>query len=284
MKFGIDKIIETFELAFDMKKMVFMLVGLIIAALGIILNSLVNNVIVGLLGAIWHYVFLMLTLGGVCFLIYQDLKGKGKSSIKDAIDFVKNKAVALIFTPLVLLLGIALVVLIEFGVVWVLSLIPMLGEILVALIIIPMLIINVVLAMALFLGNALIPAIIAVDDSGIPATITKIFEVVRGAPILLISYLFIAMIIATFAVVGVVLVYVGGLFITVGALYPMLMKVVTTVQMGAYMGDAIPMSINIAGIIGGISIGIVTALVLSFVWVVTQGIYTAVYMAIKEEV
>lgn len=282
MNFGIDTLLDTFEIGFDMKKLVFQLVGIIIALLGFFIFSMLGSGIKSLgilfyiLGIIWLYCLLILTHGGTCRMFFTELSTREKTNIPQTLKFVKDKALTLIGSPLLLLASVVLLLGVEFVVVWLLGKIPTLGEILNALLCLPLFAINALIAIILLFGTALTIAIIAVDEGKAMDTVKKIFEVAKRSPIYLILYYSFATLFLLLVTLGVLLIYFLSLSITSGIFWPVTAAIASGTLLPATLSS------KIAVIILFIILAFISALVFSYLLVVIQGINASIYLSIKE--
>lgn len=280
MKFGIDTILDSFEVSFDLKKISFLLIGLVIAAIGgglllylanLAMGSIILSLIFGILAAIWLYVVIVITKGGLCRMISSEMTGKGSIGMKEALAFTKAKAVSLIFTPIMLILSIAALVVVQLIAMWILSKIPYLGPIIASLATIPLLVVNTIAGLALIFGGSLVAPIIAIDELSIKETILRIIQVVKKDPIHLITYIMLAILLLYIVILGVATILMLGGVITLGGSFPMMQAVSDGIGGG-----------NIAAVIALLSVVIVALLAYSYLVVIVSGIYTSMYLAIKE--
>ena len=282
MNFGIDKLMDTFEMAFDLRKMFFQLAGVVIALLGFFIFSLLGSgiktleILFYVLGGLWLYLVLMLTNGGTCRMFYVELSSREKSTLAQTLTFIKEKTLALIGSPLLLLLSVALMLAVEFGLVWIIGKIPTLGEILNALLCLPIFILNTLIAFLLLFGTALAVAIIAADELKAADTVKKIFEVVKKSPIYLILYYSFATLFLLLVILGVLVIYLLSLSITSGIFWPVAAALATGTLLPATLSN------KIAFIILFSILAFISALVFSYLLVLIQGINTSIYLSIKE--
>jgi len=284
MNFGIDSIMDTFEIGFDSKKIFFQLSGVIIALLGFFvfswLGSGIKNleILFNILGGIWLYMVLVLTHGGTCRMFYVELSSREKPSLPQTIKFVKDRALSLIGSPLLLLLSMALILVAEFASVWLLGKIPALGEILNALLCLPLFALNALIALLLLFGTALAMAIIAVDEFKAADTVKRIFEVVKKSPIYLILYYSFATLFLLLVILGVLITYFISLSLTSGIFWP----ITSALASGTFLATSL--SSKIAVILLFVVLAFISALVFSYILVAIQGINTAIYLSIKERI
>lgn len=282
MNFGIDTLLDTFEIGFDSKKLFFQLVGVAIALLGFFVLSLLGSGIKSLeilfyiLGIIWLYCVLMLTHGGTCRMFSAELSTREKTTLTQTMKFVKDKALTLIGAPLLLLLSVALILAVELGLVWLLGKIPALGDIINALLCLPLFALNALIAIILLFRTALAIAIIAVDESNAPETVNKIFEVAKKSPIYLILYYSFATLFLLLVTLGVLIIYFLSLSITSGIFWPITAAIASGTLLPATLAS------KIAVIILFIILAFISAVVLSYLLVMAQGINASIYLSIKE--
>lgn len=284
MKFGIDAILDSFETSFDLKKLVYQLAGFIIALIGFVLFSWLGSLpkndpgmIIGtLLGVIFLYSVLMLTSGAVCRMIYQESSAGKKITAREAMDFARSKAAPLILSPVVLILLLIVLGIVEYLIAKIGGF-PV-GDIILSLLTAPLILINLIALLALFYGMFLTAAIVAAEESGVMDTVGKIYTAVRQAPLHLITYTALAWLICWVVLLGVIGTFVGSVIVTAVVFAPVALKALEAMSTTL----DIPLTIKIAGVLAGLSVGVMAALVLSYPMVVFQGISTTIYLAIKE--
>jgi hypothetical protein len=117
---------------------------------------------------------------------------------RSALGYAQQHLVSLLFSPLLLWIGIVLVVLAEV-ILLLLGRIPYLGELWAAILFLPLFLLNLFLILLGYLGVWLIPAVVADEGVGVVDTLRRVEQLVRRAPGRILAYLSIAVILGLLA-------------------------------------------------------------------------------------
>src|SRR3989339_93708 len=278
MKVTLDGIIDIFEAAFDWQKVLFVLCGGLVAMVGNWLlgylgmssgNTLLMNLL-GILAAIWFYIFSTLTIAGSIHMMASQMTGKGAVAFGGAVAFAREKALNVLLAPIVLVLFVLAVVAVELIVTFILNLIPVIGLWLIALLVIPLIVINLPILAALLSSNLLIAAVV-VDNLGAIDGVKKLFSLAKKEPIRLITSIMVALVLTMVVIMIAMMVYFGAVAIAAGVAWPLISSVMSGVD-----------GMNITLIIAGASLGITAILGMAYLLVAMYGVYALIYASVKD--
>lgn len=192
---GLDLLLKAFDISLDWRKLGFTVLGLVttfIAAYPFFwIAEKVDNVAIGLifmammLVVVW--ILLTLVIGTVSKLSYEDLLGR-RIGVMQAISFAGRYILSLLFSPLILWIGLGIVILVEL-ILLLFGRIPFLGEIWASLLFLPLFVLNVFLILLAFLGSWLSPFVVMGEGTGILDTLSRLAKIVRRAPGRIMVYL-----------------------------------------------------------------------------------------------
>ncbi|MFC1596097.1 hypothetical protein ACFL4D_02285 [Candidatus Margulisiibacteriota bacterium] len=270
---------------FDFHKVQFQAIGLLIA----IVTNFVFNLIAGKTGAttltgqiintvgsVLTVIVVLLTASGVSRMIKADLLNESPVSNKEAIEYLKQNAWAIIITPFLLVLSAALIVGLE-ALLSLTGFIPVLGPILLALFTIPAVIVNVVLAIILIVGSKLIPSIVAIEETNIIDTLKLTYQTCKDEPLKVAFYAGMLSLVGIGIFILPFLVFLTGLLITGAFHWSVLTGCFNNIM---YSWGVVPL---IFVFITGLSVLIMGSLVVSLALTYFQGVYTYIYLSFKNK-
>jgi len=285
MKFGLDAILDSFQSAYDSKKILFAVCGFLLAliGLGIFMGlgmMLADNMFISIplmvLGHIWLLIVIMGTYGGIARMAQSEILGKGPISAKDAFVFAKSKIWTLTFAPILLILAIVMVIAVELLISWILSLIPVVGPIVAALLVIPVVGINLLISLMAFLGLSFLAPVIASDELGPINAIKKVLSLAKKEPIQMIIYLGLFTLSFFIVLFGIMIILYLAVLGTIAANFPIEM------QLAGEFADGMNGFLMTVFGIAGVSLGIILLIVLGFLSAAKQTAMTRIYLILKE--
>ena len=287
MRFSVNEVFDSLEIAFDIKKVAFVYIGALIAVfgaalilwLGNITGNLIVSIIFQLIAVIFFYIVFVVVSGGISITNYKELTSGEKLSIKQALSYCKENIVSLFASPLLLIISIAAVAGIEY-IIFLLGR-HSIGQIVLSIFSAPILILNIALILMLIFGLLMIFEIIAVDASSPVGTIKKIHTIIRKAPLQVIMYFAPVMVIGMLVVVSIVGIFFGALLLTltlVGSASGIF------AEMAAADVASFSLHTQIAWTIFSIFASILGGLILSFPFVFIKACALSIYLAIKERI
>lgn len=204
--FGIDTILRALDISLDRRKAGFAIAGLFVSTLvaglffyiAIEAGSGFITVLFGLLGVIASWVLSTLVTGTLARMSYNELSTGRTLGWRPALAYSRGHLGTLIFSPLALGVGILLALLVQLILLF-LGRIPYLGELWVAVLFLPLVVINLFIILLAYLGGWLIPAVVAAEGRGIADTLRRVQQMVRRAPGRILAYLSIAVILGLLA-------------------------------------------------------------------------------------
>jgi len=267
---------------FDFQKVQFQAVGVLLAAAANILlawltglagAATVTGIILNVLEGMIPAIILLLSGAGVARMIKADLLKEAPVSTKDAMDFLKKNLLAIICSPFVLILFIALILGLE-ALISVIGFIPIIGPLALAVLTIPAVIVNVVLVIIILVGSKLLPAIIAVEETRTIDTIRITYQVCKDEPLKVAFYAGMLSLIGIGIFLLPFLVFFLGLAFTCtlnwSVLYPLAMSLQCDPVQYLFL------------MIAGVSALIMGSLVLALPLTYFQGVYTYLYLSFKD--
>ncbi len=193
MRYGINEALDCLEVAFDRKKIIVNLAGMVLSAglfilvswLGSLSGAEAVSTAANIVGLVSAWIVISLTLTAVCRMSYKELTTGEKISAAEALSFSKKHLLTSALSPALIALAAGAVLLAEYAVF-------MLGryslvQVAVSLFSIPVLLINSALILLAAVAAVFAFPIVAVDEGGIINTSKKIVSAVLSAPIKMIS-------------------------------------------------------------------------------------------------
>ncbi len=194
---GIDLILRSIDLAFDRRKLALALAGIAVSAIGSgffawIGSQLGDNVALAsiflLIGLIFAWATISLFAGAITRLSYGDLAGWPARKALDAVQDAFQRLPSLLFAPL--LLGIAWIgVILAQWLLMLLGRIPYLGELLVAVLFLPAVLLNTLMLVILLAGIWLVFPVAIGENAGVSQTLRRVVDVTRRAPGRILTYM-----------------------------------------------------------------------------------------------
>lgn len=187
-----DVMFRAIDVALDLRKLLFIAVGLGITGLAVQLcGSLVGQggslAVLGLLlMVVVFWVGFTIVMAATARMCYTQLTGDA-TSWREGVNFAVERLSTAVFAPLVLVLSVFLAVIAEL-VLSFLGRIPLLGELLAAVAFVPLLLFNALLLVILLAGGWLIFPIVASDRVGAAGAVGEVVRLVRTAPIHVVLY------------------------------------------------------------------------------------------------
>jgi hypothetical protein len=204
--FGLDTIFKALDVSLDRRKAGFAIGGLFITVLVAGLFTYISveaeseyiSVVSGLVAAASGWILLTLVVGTLAKMSYDELSGRPASGWGAPLAHSRRHLGTLLFSPLALILIISLVEVAQVVLLFA-GRIPYLGELWVAVIFLPLLLVNLFLALLLYLGILLIPPVVAAERRGVLETLRRVQQLVRRAPGRILVYLSIAVVLSLLA-------------------------------------------------------------------------------------
>jgi hypothetical protein len=203
---GFELILEALDVSLDSCKIVFAIGGLFVVGGVTGLLSFIGQEVDSdpvatallVLAALAAWILSNLVYGTVAKMSYDDLGRRPNHGWLPALGYAARHLPALLFSPLALLIAIALVLVVE-GLVLMVGHVPYLGELWVSLLFLPLVVLNLFLILLGYLGVWLVPAVVAGEGGGIWATLRCVQQAVRRAPGRILAYLSIAVVLGVLA-------------------------------------------------------------------------------------
>ena len=285
MRLTLEEIFDGFEVAADIKKIALVfagsLIGWVVFMLFMWVGGLMKNdialVLFSVTGYVINYVFCVTALSSSNRMVYKELTTGEKLTVKDGIEFTKKNIGSIIFSPVVLFLIIAAILAVQF-------LLFMFGRfdfgaVIISLLTAPAVMLNALLLACAVFGSVLTLAIISVDESGIIATVTKIYKIARQASIPFIMYMSLALILGIAATAIIALIFILAVTTSI-LLFGAASQIFINLSAMDVPSLSVPM--QVATFISVISIYILAGLVFSYPAVLLQSFATSIYLKIKE--
>ena len=285
MRLTIEELFDGFEVAADIKKIALVfsgtILGWVIFMLFVWLGGLTKNDIVlgvfSVVGYAIYYLFCVTTMASSNRMVYKELTTGEKLTVKDGFEFTKKNIGSVIFSPLALFLVITLALAVEF-------LLFMFGRfdfgaVIISILTAPAVMLNALLFACAVFGSLLTLAIISVDESGIIATVARIYKIARQASIPFIMYMSLALLLGLAASAIIALIFVLAVSITV-LLFGTASQIF--INLSAMEVPSLSLPLQAATIISVLSIYLLAGLVFSYPAVLLQSFATSIYLKIKE--
>jgi hypothetical protein len=210
---GLDLVLKSIDLSFDWRKLALAILGIVATVLGGGLFIWIGNQLArdaGVLALLFNLVGLLIAMainalfmGAITRLSYDDLTGQpAQRGLTTALLDAVPRLPTLFLSPLLLVLGVLAVIVVE-AVLLLLGRIPILGEIIVALVFLPLILINAFLFIVLAASTWLIIPIAVAENAGVIPAIQRAIDLTRRAPGRIVVYLIITTFLAFFIVLGV---------------------------------------------------------------------------------
>jgi ribosomal protein L40E len=311
---GLDLLLKAFDVSFDWRKLGFTILGLVVTFVAaspfLWIAAEVDNTAIGaifmliMLVVVW--VLLTLVTGTVSKLSYEDMRGR-RMDVMDALRFTARHIASLLFSPLVLWIGIGVVILVEVILLFV-GRIPVLGEIWASLIFLPLFVLNLFLVLLGFLGGWLGPFVVVGEETGVLDTLSRLVEIVRHAPGRLMAYLGMTLFLIAVAVWPLIILVYGAFYLTggltmiglgeekvTGILLAGLLKWLDAVPLGELLGEFLRLgwrygygvevgaSFTLASWIYSFSLVVILAAIYAFFIVFPLSCGCAIYISVRAE-
>lgn len=286
MRENIPSFSKIFKVSFfDFQKVQFQAIGLLIAIVTCIICTLISTKLgsytltaqaINLLGNILLGVILLLSSAGVAKMIKADLLGETPVTYSDALNFIKKNALAIVASPALIVLALALIIGLEALCAYI-GYIPYIGPIILAVFTIPVVILNVVLALLFIVGVKLVPSIVAIEESRTLETIKLALQICRVEPLKVAFYAGILTIVGVGIFVLPFIVFGLGLLLTAAFQWTVLKY-----YSSLYIESWGVMPYIFFGITG-LSVIAMGSLVLSLALTYFQGVFTYIYLSFKNK-
>jgi len=306
---GLTTIFKAIDVAADLRKLALAFAGVLAIIISGVLFGFLTS-LVGSGGVIVYVIVLGLALillwtlfalfsGALTYMCWQELIHDQQTRVKDALNFSGRNILSFILSPLALLfLGIVVfaaeLALLQLG------RIPQVGEIIIALLYMPLVLVNILLIVGVAAGSWLVFPIIAESSAGVLQTIQKVITIVRRSPIRMFVIFSLALLVIWIALIMLWFLLGLGTGLTVGLMgVGVGVDVLTDIIDSSFLGpisspltafaetllDAIgiaspapPLTLQIASIILAISAMILTVgAVVVFPWVFALAVSCAIY-------
>jgi len=206
---GIDLILRSIDLALDRRKLTLAFAGILLSAIGSgifvwavqqVSDSLALSAIFSLFGLLVAWVVISLFAGAITQLSYGDLAGWSPRGLADALLSALQHLPSLLFAPLLLGLASVGVLLMEL-VLMLLGRIPYLGELLVAVLFLPAVLLNALMFVIVFAGTWLVYPVAMGENAGVLQTLRRVIDITRRNPARILTYLGMTVILSLLLVV-----------------------------------------------------------------------------------
>lgn len=219
-------ILEALDVAVEPVKLTVAAIGLlgtlVVAAVIFVLSVIVDSMtpdfsptafFLRILAVLAFWALSGLIVGALTRMSYADLTGDVSSHWRAAVQYSLRHWAANLFGPLFLAIGVAIVVGIE-AIVFGFARIPFLGELIFAVLFLPVSLLNILLFVLLIFGSILLYPAIAVDGYGLASAPPKVVSLVRHHLGSVVATMLLAAGVAFLATVLVVAVATGALLLT----------------------------------------------------------------------
>lgn len=220
MKYCLSDVYDSLEIAFDIKKVLFQFIGILLALTGLFLllwaGGLAGNPLVSMsaeiLGIIFYYLVVVSVAGGITFISYKELTSGEKISIKDSLLFVKNNWFPITVSPLLLLIAASVVFLAEY-VIFMLGRLAA-GQIVLSILSAPIILLNAAVILFTVLGIFIMFSIIVSEGTGTIATLNKTYVTLKKAYLKLLMALAPTLIIGSLVLIALFMSLAAGIVIS----------------------------------------------------------------------
>lgn len=286
MRESIPSFSKIFKVSFfDFHKVQFQAIGLLVSLILNIVCSILSaklgdytvvGKIINIVGNTLLITGILLSSAGVAKMIQADFLGESRVTNIDAINFIKKNAIAILCSPLLIILMIIVLIGIEAMLAFI-GYVPFIGPLILAVFTIPVVIINVVLAILLIVGIKLIPAVVAVEESRTFETIKLALQVCRVEPLKVAFYAGILTIVGVGIFILPFIVFGFGLLLTTAFQWTVL-KYYSNLYIESW--GMIP---YLFFSIAGLSVLAMASLVVSLALTYFQGVFTYIYLSFKNK-
>lgn len=218
-----DLILRAIDLSFDRRKLSLAILGAIATVIvgGVFIwigNQLARDTgilamlfyLVGLIGAV---ATMAVFSGAITRISYGDLIGQPMHRISEALSLSLGRLPTLLLSPLLIVLGVAVAVLIE-ALTLLIGRIPILGELIVSIAFVPLVLFNAFLLIVVAVSVWLIFPIAIAENAGVIQAIQRTIELVRRAPGRIMLYLIMSALLSILVVAGAGLLLVSAYSLT----------------------------------------------------------------------
>ena len=205
---GLEMIFRALDVALDYRKLGLALLGFLIVGLvgggflwvsaQILFDSAVLGIGASLMGLISVWVIMAYALAVLCRLSLVELREGRRGDVGEALRYAGRHFVAFFFSPLILVLGLALVLVVE-SILLLVGRIDYLGELVVSLTFLPLVLLNLLILLIAWFGTSLTFPTVADRGEGVGRTLLAVLNLARRAPARLIAYMVSAGIISLIA-------------------------------------------------------------------------------------
>lgn len=310
---GIDLVLRSIDLALDRRKVALAFAGIVAIGLVFGLFFLLSNAIGGeeevigivvlILGLLVVWVLGALFSGAIARLAWADLNGQPGLSLGAALQYAGGHLASFLLAPLGLgLIGFA-ALLVE-TLVLLLGRIPYAGELLAGLLYLPLIVINILVALMIYGGGWLVYPAVVEADRGVIETIRQAVRTVRSAAGQVVSYFILAILVMVLAIVVLAFLAGAGLSVTnavmMAGVSPEKMLGIQSTAIMAPLSDllgpfaelgrgfglrSLPATYRIASVLMSLGNAIlVGGILLVFPWTFTMTVSCAVYRAVRGSV
>jgi|GEM_PF-1974327 len=287
MKIGSNEVFDCIEVAFDIRKAVFVLLGAAAAFAGALLllwlgsasgNSALS-LAAQLAAALYFYLIIVAVCGGTSIMAYKELTTGEKISVKDALDFSKKNFLSLVLSPVIWLAAPALVLLAEYVIFMTGKFAA--GQIVLSLLTVPVMLLNAFILLFLLFGALLLFEIITVDGASPLASVNKLFALTRKASLQVLMYLIPVLIVGSFAAAAAFGVFLGANILSLALLGTAsgLFAEMAAVEVPAF-SPAAQMSWSIFSFF----VSVISGLILAGLFVFLKASNIAIYLSVKERI
>jgi hypothetical protein len=310
---GIDLILRAIDLALDRRKVALAFAGIVAFGLILGLFSLLSNaigsedealgIVVLILGLLVVWVLGALFSGAIAWLAWADLNGQPGLGAGAALQYAGGRLASFLLAPLGLgLIGFA--VLLAETLILLMGRIPYAGELLAGLLYLPLVVINILVGLMIYMGSWLVYPAVVEADRGVIETIRHVVRTMRSAAGQIVSYFILAILVMVLAIVVLAFLAGAGLSVTnavmmAGVSPEKMLGIQSTAIIGslsdllepfAELGRgfglrSLPATYRIAGLLMSLGNGILAGgILLVFPWTFTMTVSCAVYYAVRGSV
>lgn len=221
-------ILEALDVAVEPVKLIMAAIGLLVTVvvavaifvLGIIVDSMTPDFsptafFLRVLAVLVFWALSGLIVGAVTRMSYAELTSDVSASWRAALRYSVEHWAANLFGPFVLAIGVAIIVGVE-AIVFGFARIPFLGELIFAVLFLPIALLNILLFVLLIFGSILLYPAVAVDGYGLATAPPKVISLVRHHLGSVVATMLVAAGVAFLATVLVVAVVTGAILLTAG--------------------------------------------------------------------
>jgi hypothetical protein len=195
---GLDLIFRALDVALDYRKLGLAFLGLLLVGLvgagfvwisaQVSADSAVLGIAIGLLGLVAVWLAITFVVAALSRLSLVELKEGTRGAVREALGFAGQHFLAFLFSPLLLVVGLALVLVAE-SILLLIGRVEYVGEVVVSLAFLPLALLNLGLIVVAWFGTALTFPVVADQGGGVRDTLAYVLAVVRRVPGRLIAYM-----------------------------------------------------------------------------------------------